>query len=37
MTPAEAKALSAPEYMAFLKHMDMDFREQKKALKKRRR
>jgi hypothetical protein len=33
MTPAEVRALSAPEYMAFLLHMDREYREQKRAQK----
>lgn len=35
MTPAEVRALSLSEYMAFLLHMDREYREQKRAQRKR--
>lgn len=35
MTPAEVRALSIGEYMAFLRHMDEEDRAQKRAAKKR--
>lgn len=31
MTPTEAKALSLPEYLAFVAYMDRDLREQRRA------
>jgi hypothetical protein len=35
MTPAEVRALEAPVYMAMLLHMDREFREIRKAQRKR--
>jgi len=31
MTPAEVRAMSLPEYQAFLRHMDMEARERRRA------
>lgn len=31
MTPAEARALTVPEYLAFAHYMDRDLREQRRA------
>ncbi len=34
MTPQQVRAMSAPEYMAFLRHMDAEIRERNREAKK---